>query len=84
MMILCKMHVCCFDRLNIDPDNVYSDLEVWESLEKVNLRECIENLPHQLDSQVDRDGDKLSVGERQLLSLARAWLKDVKVTLLLI
>jgi len=79
-MILCKMHACCFDRLNIDPQNMYSDSEVWESLQKVNLCERIENLPHQLNTLVDRNGVKLSVGERQLLSLARAWLRDIKVT----
>jgi len=79
-MVLCKTHACCFDRLNIDPQNMYSDSEVWESLQKVNLCERIENLPHQLNTLVDRNGVKLSVGERQLLSLARAWLRDIKVT----
>jgi ABC-type multidrug transport system fused ATPase/permease subunit len=80
------MHVpvYCFDRLNIDPHNKYSDLEVWESLQKVNLRERIEKLPYKLNTPVDRNGDKLSVGERQLLSLAKAWLMDIKVKLSLI
>jgi len=81
-MVLCKMHVCCFDRLNIDPYNMYSDFEVWESLEKVDLKQRIQKLPHQLSTPVDRNGVKLSVGERQLLSLARAWLRDIKVTLI--
>jgi ABC-type multidrug transport system fused ATPase/permease subunit len=74
------MHVCCFYRLNIDPHNVYGDSRVWESLQKVNLLERIKQLPHQLNTLVDRNGVKLSVGERQLLSLARAWLRDIKVT----
>lgn len=80
-MVLYKMHVCCFDRLNIDPNNVYSDSLVWESLQKVNLWERIKKLPHQLNTLVDRNGVKLSAGERQMLSLARAWLRDIKVTL---
>jgi hypothetical protein len=80
-MVLCKMHVCCCDRLNIDPHNAYSDSEVWESLEKVNLLERIKQLPHQLNTLVDRNCVKLSVRERQLLSLARASLSDIKVTL---
>jgi ABC-type multidrug transport system fused ATPase/permease subunit len=67
--------------MNIDPHNMYSDSEVWKSLQKVDLSERIENLPHKLNTLVDRNGDKLSVGERQLLSLARAWLRDIKVTL---
>jgi ABC-type multidrug transport system fused ATPase/permease subunit len=74
------MHVCYFDRLNIDPNNVYSDSRVWESLQKVNLGERIKKLPHQLNTLVDRNGVKLSVGERQLLTLAKAWLRDIKVT----
>lgn len=78
----CKMHVTCFDRLNIDPHRMYRDSELWESLEKVNLRECIESLPQQLNTPVDRSGDKLSVRERQLLCLASACLRDVKVTVL--
>lgn len=69
-------------RLNIDPRNIYSDLQIWESLQKVNLQERIERLPHQLNTRVDRNGDKLSVGERQLLSLARAWLRNIKVLVL--
>jgi ABC-type multidrug transport system fused ATPase/permease subunit len=80
-MVLYKMHVCCFDRLNIDPNNVYSDSRVWESLQKVNLSERIKMLPRELNTLVDRNGVKLSAGDRQLLSLARAWLRDVKVTL---
>lgn len=80
-MVLYKMQVCCFDRLNIDPNNMYSDLEVWESLQKVHLLERIKNLPHQLNTLVDRNGVKLSAGDRRLLSLARAWLGDIRVTL---
>jgi len=80
-MVFCKMHVCCFDRLNIDPHNRYSDSEVWESLQRVDLWDRIQMLPHQLNTLVDRNGVKLSVGEIQLLSLARAWLREIKVTL---
>jgi len=69
-------------RLNIDPNNVYSDSLVWESLQKVNLWERIKKLPHQLNTLVDRNGVKLSAGERQMLSLARAWLRDIKVLVL--
>ena len=79
-MVLYKMRACCFDRLNIDPNNVYSDSKVWESLQNVNLCERIKKLPHQLNTLVDRNGVKLSAGERQLLSLARAWLRNIKVT----
>jgi ABC-type multidrug transport system fused ATPase/permease subunit len=59
---------------------MYSDSEVWESLQKVNMQERIENLPHKLNNPVDRNGDRLSVGERQMLYLARASLQNTKVT----
>lgn len=78
--VVCKMHVTSFERLNIDPHEMYSDSDVWESLQKVNLQERIENLPHKLKTPVDRNGDRLSVGERQMLYLARACLQDTKVT----
>jgi ABC-type multidrug transport system fused ATPase/permease subunit len=74
------MHMTCFERLNIDPHEVYHDSEVWDSLQKVNLRERIESLPHKLSTPVDRNGDRLSAGERQMLYLARASLQDTKVT----
>lgn len=69
-------------RLNIDPHELYSDSEVWESLQKVSMRERIENLPHKLSTHVDRNGDRLSFGERQMLYLARASLQDTKVLVL--
>jgi ABC-type transport system involved in cytochrome bd biosynthesis fused ATPase/permease subunit len=79
-MVVCKMHVTRFERLNIDPHEMYHDSEVWESLQKVNLRERILSLPHKLNTPVDRNGDRLSAGERQMLYLARASLQDTKVT----
>jgi ABC-type multidrug transport system fused ATPase/permease subunit len=66
----------------MDPRMEYHDSELWESLQKVKLQERIKSLPQQLNTPVDRNGDKLSVGERQLLYLARACLRDVKVTVM--
>lgn len=77
------MHVNCFERLNIDPHEMYHDSEVWESLQKVNLLERIVSLPHKLNTPVDRNGDRLTAGERQMLYLARAALQNTQVTKLI-
>ncbi|KAJ9576684.1 hypothetical protein L9F63_025417, partial [Diploptera punctata] len=47
-----------------------------------NLKERIESLPEKLNAPVDRSGDSLTAGERQLLCLARACLKDIKVLII--
>ncbi|KAF2069284.1 hypothetical protein CYY_009397 [Polysphondylium violaceum] len=69
-------------RANLDPLNQYSDLDVWEALEKVQLKNAIQNMPDKLDSLVFEGGDGLSTGQKQLLCLARAILKNSKIVLM--
>lgn len=35
-------------RSNLDPFNEYQDYEIWDALEKVNLKDKIESMEHQL------------------------------------
>jgi ABC-type multidrug transport system fused ATPase/permease subunit len=59
-----------------------SDAELLQAAEAANAREFIDRLPRGLDSVVGERGVKLSVGEKQRLSIARALLKDPPILIL--
>src|SRR5881296_861314 len=59
-----------------------TDAELWRTVDAANAREFIERLPDGLESVVGERGVKLSVGEKQRLSIARALLKDPPILIL--
>ncbi|HWN65589.1 MAG TPA: ATP-binding cassette domain-containing protein, partial [Candidatus Binatus sp.] len=59
-----------------------TDVELWRAVDAANAREFIERLPAGLESVVGERGVKLSVGEKQRLSIARALLKDPPILIL--
>ncbi|MGH7983157.1 MAG: ABC transporter ATP-binding protein [Candidatus Udaeobacter sp.] len=59
-----------------------SDAELWRAVDAANARQFIERLPDGLESVVGERGVKLSVGEKQRLSIARALLKDPPILIL--
>src|SRR5256712_627470 len=59
-----------------------TDAELWRAVEAAKAREVIERLPDKLESVVGERGVKLSVGEKQRLSIGRALLKDPPILIL--
>ncbi|WAA11113.1 ABC transporter ATP-binding protein [Fervidibacillus albus] len=59
-----------------------TDEEVMNAAKAIGAHDFIEKLPNGYDTEVEERGNILSVGERQLLSFARALLADPKILIL--
>ncbi|KAJ7057792.1 ABC protein [Mycena amicta] len=85
----------CTVRTALDPFSKYDDTRLWEALKRAYLVETRPSTPTDpdptavearhnitLDTIIETEGANLSVGERSLLSLARALVKDSRVVIL--
>ncbi|XP_072264457.1 ATP-binding cassette sub-family C member 5 [Pyxicephalus adspersus] len=69
-------------RSNLDPFHQYSEEQIWDSLERTHMKECVSQLPIKLETEVLENGENFSVGERQLLCIARVLLRRCKILIL--
>ena len=69
-------------RTNLDPLGECTEEQLWQVLDDVNLKGYVENLEKGLNTEVSNSSPIFSVGQKQLVCLARAIIKRTKILVL--
>nr|CAI5818821.1 unnamed protein product [Callosobruchus analis] len=69
-------------RYNLDPFDAYDDATLWNALENVSIAVKLKGYIKDLNQEVNEGGSNFSVGQKQLICLARAIIRNNKILVL--
>ncbi len=69
-------------RENVDMDQLCTDEEIWQALDRVDLKSWLKSMGQNLEFRIEERGKNLSLGEKQLLCMARALLKKAPLVVM--
>lgn len=69
-------------RYNLDIDDSLTDEKIFEVLDQVGLKEWVQQQPQGIYMKIEERGKNLSLGERQLLCMARCLLQKAPIVIM--